>query len=294
MDFEASDNPKCDASVEKMDNTMLPVKRLFDNKERQLRPIKRDIKKCCEELENKETQVNELESKKNILIGRVKEFESEKAHFEIRMKEFESRENKFKEQEKEFQSKEEEFKSKKQQFEMPVAHHHRGCNVNTSGKGLRLFGFDIECDSSSPASPQATICLIIQQLLGIIIIITEVELCRTLIWILLIPNIASTTDPFDPSMKIISFCFNNCVRDEALKLAHELKFKIKENTKNSLEVLRFLLIITIYGLLTYFDRDDVSKLYASVAEHNIAVKVFRTLDFVNIVSRKLLIQKFFN
>ncbi|RHN43865.1 hypothetical protein MtrunA17_Chr8g0392491 [Medicago truncatula] len=31
MDFEASDNPKCDASVEKMDNTMLPVKRLFDN-----------------------------------------------------------------------------------------------------------------------------------------------------------------------------------------------------------------------------------------------------------------------
>jgi len=39
---------------------------------------------------------------------------------------------------------------------VPVAHHHRGGNINTSGKGLRLFRFDIECDSSSPASPQAT------------------------------------------------------------------------------------------------------------------------------------------
>jgi hypothetical protein len=63
-----------------------------------------------------------------------------------------------------------------------------------------------------------------------------------------------------------------CVRDEALKLAHELKFNIKENTENSLEVLEFLLILTIYGLLAYFDGNDVSKLYASVADHKIVVK----------------------
>jgi len=53
-----------------------------------------------------------------------------------------------------------------------------------------------------------------------------------------------------------------CVRDEALKVAHELKANIKENTENSLEVLGFLLIITIYGLLTYFDGDEVSELYS--------------------------------
>lgn len=39
---------------------------------------------------------------------------------------------------------------------VPVAHHHRGGNVNTSGKRLRLFGVNMECDSSSPAPPQAT------------------------------------------------------------------------------------------------------------------------------------------
>ena len=36
---------------------------------------------------------------------------------------------------------------------VPVAHHHRGGNVNTSGKRLRLFGVNMECDSSSPAPP---------------------------------------------------------------------------------------------------------------------------------------------
>lgn len=40
---------------------------------------------------------------------------------------------------------------------VPVAHHHRGGNVNTSGKRLRLFGVNMECDSSSSSSapPQA-------------------------------------------------------------------------------------------------------------------------------------------
>lgn len=78
-----------------------------------------------------------------------------------------------------------------------------------------------------------------------------------------------------------------CVRDEALKLAHELKFNIKENTENSLEVLGFLMILSIYGLLTYFDEDEVFKLFASVAsvaEYKIAVKLFRTLGFVHKVS----------
>ena len=36
---------------------------------------------------------------------------------------------------------------------VPVAHHHRRGNVNTSGKRLRLFGVNMECDSSSPAPP---------------------------------------------------------------------------------------------------------------------------------------------
>lgn len=36
---------------------------------------------------------------------------------------------------------------------VPVAHHHLGGNVNTGGKRLRLFGVNMECDSSSSSEP---------------------------------------------------------------------------------------------------------------------------------------------
>jgi len=99
--------------------------------ERRLQSIKRNIEKCCKELENKETQVKELESEKNVLDcrvnefeskkgefeGLVKNFESEKKHFVSRQKEFESKEKEFERRVKEFQSKEEEFEGKMQQFE---------------------------------------------------------------------------------------------------------------------------------------------------------------------------------
>jgi len=68
-----------------------------------------------------------------------------------------------------------------------------------------------------------------------------------------------------------------CVRDEALKLAYELKANMKENTENSLEVLGFLLILSIYGLLTYFDQDEVLKLFGSVAGYKMAAELFETL-----------------
>ena len=68
-----------------------------------------------------------------------------------------------------------------------------------------------------------------------------------------------------------------CVRDEALKLAHELKANMKENTQNSLEVLRFQLILSIYGLLAYFDGDEVLKLFESVAGYKMAAELFETL-----------------
>jgi len=83
---------------------------------------------------------------------------------------------------------------------------------------------------------------------------------------------------------IISPNIKSCVRDEALKLAHELKANIKENTENSLEVLGFLLILSIYGLLTYFDQDEVLDLFASVAENKIAVELFEKLGSANKVS----------
>jgi len=92
-------------------------------------------------------------------------------------------------------------------------------------------------------------------------------------------------------LMIISPNIKSCVKDEALKLARELKANMKENTENSLKGLGFLLILSIYGLRTYFDEDEVFKLFASVAsvaEYKIAVKLCRTLGFAYKVSGMLI------
>jgi len=79
----------------------------------------------------------------------------------------------------------------------------------------------------------------------------------------------------------ISPNIKSCVRDDVLKLAHELKPNMKENTENSLEVFGFLLILSIYGLLTSFDEDEVLELFASVAKYKRVVELFETQGFAN-------------
>ncbi|PNX69515.1 frigida-LIKE protein, partial [Trifolium pratense] len=79
-----------------------------------------------------------------------------------------------------------------------------------------------------------------------------------------------------------------CVREEALKLALNLEAYMKENTENSLVVLGFLLILSIYGLLDSFNEDDILELFAFVAPHKIAAELFGTLGFANKVSGMLI------
>jgi len=86
----------------------------------------------------------------------------------------------------------------------------------------------------------------------------------------------------------ISPTIKPCVREEALKLAHDLRAYIRENTENSLAVLGFLLLLSIYGLLTSFDEDEVLELFASVAQHKIAIELLETLGFANKVSGMLI------
>jgi hypothetical protein len=79
-----------------------------------------------------------------------------------------------------------------------------------------------------------------------------------------------------------------CVRQDALKLALDLKANMKESTENSLMVLGFLLLLSIYGLITYFDEDEVLELFAFVPRHKIVVQLFRSLGFANKVSGMLI------
>ncbi|KAK2370735.1 intracellular protein transport protein USO1 [Trifolium repens] len=75
-----------------------------------------------------------------------------------------------------------------------------------------------------------------------------------------------------------------CVREEALKLALHLKANVKENNENSLVVLGFLLLLSIYGLVSYFNEDYIVELFAFVTQHKTAVKLFEALGFANKLS----------
>ncbi|KAJ1415148.1 Frigida-like [Sesbania bispinosa] len=74
------------------------------------------------------------------------------------------------------------------------------------------------------------------------------------------------------------------VREEALKLALDLTPHIRASAENSLAVLGFLLLLSVYGLLSYFNKDDVFKLLELVTQHKQAVELYRTLGFVDKVS----------
>lgn len=74
------------------------------------------------------------------------------------------------------------------------------------------------------------------------------------------------------------------VREEAMKLALELKEIMRGSAENSLVVLGFLLLLSNYKLLSYFNEDEVLKLVEVVAQHKEAVEMFRTLGFVDKIS----------
>ena len=74
------------------------------------------------------------------------------------------------------------------------------------------------------------------------------------------------------------------VRQEAMKLALNLKAYVAENTENSVSVLGFLLLLSIYGLVSSFDEDEVLKLFEFVAHQKTAVELFGTMGLADKIS----------
>ena len=77
------------------------------------------------------------------------------------------------------------------------------------------------------------------------------------------------------------------VREEAMKLAVNLKAYIDENAENPVVVLGFLLLLSIYGLVTYFDEDEVLKLFGLATQHEIAIELFGTMGLAHKISGML-------
>ncbi|CAJ2637357.1 unnamed protein product [Trifolium pratense] len=69
-----------------------------------------------------------------------------------------------------------------------------------------------------------------------------------------------------------------------MKLALNLKAYIAENAENSVAVLGFLLLLSIYGLVSSFDEDEVLKLFEFVAQQKTAVELFGTMGLADKIS----------
>ncbi|XP_057453189.1 FRIGIDA-like protein 3 [Lotus japonicus] len=74
------------------------------------------------------------------------------------------------------------------------------------------------------------------------------------------------------------------LREEAMRLAHDLKANIREISENSLVALCFLQLLSIFGLLSSFAEDEVLEIFEFAAHHKQTVDLFRTLGFADKVS----------
>ncbi|KAF7805161.1 FRIGIDA-like protein 5 [Senna tora] len=74
------------------------------------------------------------------------------------------------------------------------------------------------------------------------------------------------------------------VREEAMKLAFELKAGMRASTENSMEVLGLLLFVFIYGLVSFFEEDEILQLFEIAAHQKQAVELFGTLGFADKIS----------
>ncbi|XP_045818164.1 FRIGIDA-like protein 3 [Trifolium pratense] len=238
--------------------------REFESKEQQFKGRVREF-----EVKRLELQLKELKSKGNKFEGQVRDLESMQNNFDGQLKELELRDNEYEALIKSF---EEELESDDQ------------LSPTIDGRSFRLFPIEefdeLESDGNgvlvnllaSSSDPSKDVLDIIQYPLipqckgDNVVIIDE---CH----IVLLEKLMRISPHVKPH-----------VREEAMKLALNLKAYIGENTENSVPVLGFLLLLSIYGLVSSFDEDEVLKLFGFIAQHKIAVELFGTMGLAHKIS----------
>ncbi|XP_045802935.1 uncharacterized protein LOC123896608 [Trifolium pratense] len=292
----------------------------FEGRVKEHQSKEREFEDRVKELESKENKfkvkVKELDSKEKQHEGRVKEHQSKEREFQDRVKELVSKENKFKVKVKELDLKEKPFEGEVKELESKL----NKFDGQLKEPELRWIQYEALMkyineekdlvasymhDQSSPTIDETSLLLDTSEKTDVV-----ESLCNDILVFLLELSDPSRVvldmiqNPIIPLCKKgdnggiivgyhiylleqlmrISPNIEPCVREEALKLALDLKAYMKENTENSLTVLAFLLLLPIYGLLTSFNEDEVMELFAFVAQHKIAIEMFGTLGFANKVS----------
>ncbi|XP_058773943.1 uncharacterized protein LOC131648175 isoform X2 [Vicia villosa] len=284
----------------------------LESKERELEDHVKDIKSKEEDLEGR---VKDIKLKEEELDGRVKEFESNKKHFESQFQNFKSKEKQFEGLWKELELRENKFNVKVKELNLKeklfggqVNDHESKMNkidrqlkepeltekqyevltkyiVEEKDSGLQL-------DKYEKADEVESLCSDV-----LVNMLESSDPAKLVLDIILNPTIPLCDKKGDNAVIINDSCIylleqlmtitpniKPCVREEALKLALDLKANMKENAENSLGPLGFLLLLSIYGLVTFFIEDEILELFAFVAHHKIALELFRTLGFANKVS----------
>ncbi|XP_050883769.1 uncharacterized protein LOC127086982 isoform X2 [Lathyrus oleraceus] len=286
--------------------------KVLESKERELEDHVKDLKSKEEDLEGR---VKDIKLKEEELDGRVKEFESNKKHFESQFQNFKSKEKQFEGLWKELELKENKFKLKVK--ELTLKEKQFGGQVNDlESKANKI---DRQLKETKLTEKQYEILskyIVEEKDSGL-----QLDKCEKIDGVEslcsdVLVNLLESSDPaklvldiiLNPTIPLCDWKGDNvviindsrinlleqlmrispnikpCVREEALKLALDLKANMKENTENSLAILGFLLLLSIYGLVTSFIEDEILELFAFVAHHRIAVELFRTLGFANKVS----------
>ncbi|XP_058773945.1 FRIGIDA-like protein 5 [Vicia villosa] len=271
------------------------------------------------ELESKERKledhVKDIKSKEEELDGRVKEFESNKKHFESQFQNFKSKEKQFEGLRKEFELRKNKFKVKVKELNLKeklfggqVKYLESEMNkIDRQLKEPELTEKQYEVltkyiaeekDSGLQLDSNEKTDGVESLRSGVLVNLLESsDPAKLVLDIILNPTIPLCDKKGDHAVIIndshinlleqlmtISPYIKPSVRKEALKLALDLKANVKENTENYLSVLGFLLLLSIYGLVTFFIEDEILEFYASVAHYKIAAKLFKNLGFANKVS----------
>ncbi|XP_058776918.1 nuclear matrix constituent protein 1-like [Vicia villosa] len=289
----------------------------FEEQMKELETKKKHFEIQVEELKSKETQlkgqlqdefegqVKDTASENKQFKSRVKALECKEKQVEKQMKTLQLKEAEFERQVKEFQSKEKlegqvnnlesklnKFGGKlkepeltKKQHEPLIKHFDKGKEPAASYTDDQLSptmdGTGLQLDSDEKTDGVESLCNDILDPSRIVLNILQnpnVPRCREGDNDVIID--ASCICLLEQLMRI-SPNIKACVREEALKLALGLKANMKGNTENSLVILGFLVILSIYGLLSSFNEHEVLELLSFVAHHKIAMKLFETLGFAN-------------
>ncbi|XP_058753550.1 uncharacterized protein LOC131626734 isoform X2 [Vicia villosa] len=284
----------------------------LESKERELEDHVKDIKSKEEDLEDR---VKDIKLKEEELDGRVKEFVSNKKHFESQFQNFKSKEKQFEGLRKEFELRKNKFKVKvkvlnlkEKLFGGQVKDLESEMNkIDRQLKEPELTDKQYEVltkyiaeekdsglqlDKYEKADEVESLCSDV-----LVNMLESSDPAKLVLDIILNPTIPLCDKKGDNAVIINDSCIylleqlmtitpniKPCVREEALKLALDLKANMKENAENSLGALGFLLLLSIYGLVTFFIEDEILELFEFVAHHKIALELFRTLGFANKVS----------